>query len=176
MLEQQKKEIMANLFNQDFLEYVQLLNKHEVEYILVGGMAVNLHGYRRTTGDMDLFVNPTKENHLKIRRVHHEFGMFLGEMETLSNFLNTGKYDVYTFGMSPIQIDVMTACKGISFDEAFEAAKSFEIEPGTSVTVVHFNDLIIAKKASNRPRDIADIHELEKVKKNRDKGMSMDLQ
>lgn len=33
--------------------------------MLLGGMAVNLHGYRRSTGDMDLFVNPTKENDMR---------------------------------------------------------------------------------------------------------------
>jgi len=58
---------MPDIFNQDFLEYIELLNKHNVEYVLVGGIAVNIYGYRRSTGDMDLFVNPTKENHLKLR-------------------------------------------------------------------------------------------------------------
>ncbi len=96
---------MSDIFNKDFLEYIQLLNNHEVEYILLGGMAVNLHGYRRASGDMDIFVNPTKENHKKLFEVHREFGMFMGEMESLSNFLDTKKYDVYTFGVSPIQID-----------------------------------------------------------------------
>jgi len=55
------ENVMADIFNNDFLEYIDLLNKHNVEYLLVGGMAVNLHGYRRATGDMDIFVNPTKE-------------------------------------------------------------------------------------------------------------------
>ena len=88
---------------------------------MVGGIAVNIHGYRRSTGDMDLFVNPTKENHLKLKLAHNEFGMMMGEMEKSENFTDTVKFDVYTFGVSPVQIDVMTACKGITFDEAFNS-------------------------------------------------------
>lgn len=57
---------MGNIFNPDFLEYLDLLNQFEVEYVLVGGMAVNLHGYQRSTGDMDLFVSPTTQNHNKL--------------------------------------------------------------------------------------------------------------
>ncbi len=45
---------MADLFNQDFLEFIQSLNSNNVEYILVGGYAVILHGYIRSTADMDV--------------------------------------------------------------------------------------------------------------------------
>ncbi len=104
-----------------------------MEYILVGGMAVNLHGYRRATGDMDIFVNPTQENHHKLFKVHREFGMLMGKMESLSNFLDTKKYDVYTFGVSPVQIDLMTACKGIKFSEAYISAVKYKTENGVDV-------------------------------------------
>ncbi len=46
---------MGNIFNQDFSEFIGCFNKHEVEYVLVGGMAVILNGYVRTTGDMDVW-------------------------------------------------------------------------------------------------------------------------
>ena len=53
---------MQNVFNIDFQEFLELLDNHEVEYLLVGGYAVILHGYARSTGDMDLWVNQTNEN------------------------------------------------------------------------------------------------------------------
>lgn len=53
---------MRHLFNKDFLEYLKFLNVHSVQYVLVGGMAVNIHGYRRSTGDMDLFVKKSTHN------------------------------------------------------------------------------------------------------------------
>ena len=152
------------LFNSDFLEYIELLNKHHVEYILVGGMAVNIHGYRRTTGDMDIFVNPSPQNHLKLKKVHFDFGMHMGEMEELDNFLNTSKYDVFTFGASPIQIDILTVCRGISFNKAQASSIKYDIDEGLKVSVVDYRTLISAKKASNRLRDQADIEELAKVK------------
>ena len=54
---------MGNIFNDDFSDFIRALNNHDVQYILVGGYAVILHGYRRATADMDLWVNKTKENY-----------------------------------------------------------------------------------------------------------------
>jgi predicted nucleotidyltransferase len=156
---------MTGLFNSDFYDYIQLLNKNDVEYVLVGGMAVNIHGYRRSTGDMDLFVNPTVENHKKLKKVHLDFGMHMGQMDILGNFLDTSKYDVFTFGVSPIQIDLMTACKGLTFHEAYSNAIKYEIKDNLEVNVIHYRDLIVAKKASDRTRDRADVEELTKIKK-----------
>lgn len=130
-----------------------------------GGMAVNLHGYRRSTGDMDLFVNPTKENHSKLKAVHLEFGMMMGEMGSQEIFTDTVKFDVYTFGVSPVQIDVMTACKGISFNEAYINAERFTINENGEIIVVELHVLLKSKKASNRARDLADIAELTRIKK-----------
>ena len=128
-------------------------------------MAVNIHGYRRSTGDMDLFVNPTQANHSKLRKVNHDFGMHMGEMESLENFLDTSKFDVFTFGTSPIQIDLMTACKGITFDQAYANAIQLEVADGLKVSVVDYRELITSKKASDRLRDQADVEELEKIRK-----------
>lgn len=157
---------MADIFNQDFQEYIELLNKYEVEYMLVGGMAVNIHGYRRSTGDMDLFVNPTLENHQKIKLVHQDFGMFMGEMEDIETFISNEKFDVFTFGVSPIQIDIMTYCKGIEFDDAQKQIIITEIG-SLKIKVISKEYLIKAKRASNRKRDLVDIEELEKILKKR---------
>ena len=156
---------MIDLFNSDFVEYIQLLNLHEVEYVLLGGMAVNIHGYRRSTGDMDLFVNPTVNNHRKLEKVHSDFGMMMGEMAKAKNFTDTVKFDVYTFGVSPIQIDIMTACKGITFDEAYQNAEKFIINKTIPINVIEYHVLVKAKKAASRKRDLADIEELEKIRK-----------
>jgi hypothetical protein len=59
---------MPDYFNDDFRDFLKALNNNNVEYILVGGMAVILHGYVRTTGDMDVWVKRTKENYGKIVR------------------------------------------------------------------------------------------------------------
>jgi hypothetical protein len=50
-----------NIFNPDFYEFLASFERADVEYVLVGGYSVIIHGYQRTTGDMDLFVNPTRK-------------------------------------------------------------------------------------------------------------------
>lgn len=157
---------MGNIFNPDFLEYLQLLNQLEVEYVLVGGMAVNLHGYQRSTGDMDLFVNPTNENHNKLKKVHFEYGMPMGEMISVDNFLNTKVYDVFTFGGGFYKIEILTVCKGLNFEETLKNSMITKIED-VEITYANYNSLVKAKKASGRAKDLNDIEELEKIKKSK---------
>lgn len=94
---------MPNLFNPDFIDFLQALNKCEVEYILVGGYAVILHGYERVTADMDIWVRCTKENYNKIASAFSVFGMPTFDM-TLDNFLNSEQWDVFRFGRKPVAI------------------------------------------------------------------------
>lgn len=62
------------MFSQDFSEFVELLNNHNAEYLIVGGYAVGLHGHPRYTGDLDIWLNPTEENAIKILKCVNEFG------------------------------------------------------------------------------------------------------
>ena len=66
---------MSNIFNEDFIDFIQALNNAEVKYVLIGGYAVIIHGYQRTTGDMDIFVECTKENYSQIKKAFHLFQM-----------------------------------------------------------------------------------------------------
>ena len=76
---------MPNLFNYDFLEFLELLGEHEVEYLLVGGYAVILNGYVRSTGDLDLWVNKSKENYNKLIKVYSDFGAPIFPFEEFDN-------------------------------------------------------------------------------------------
>jgi len=88
---------MGNIFNDDFRDFILALNKHDVQYILVGGYAVILHGYRRVTGDMDIWVNRTKENYSKITLAFAEFGLPLFDM-TEQKFMDADTADVFSYG------------------------------------------------------------------------------
>ncbi|MCF2519835.1 nucleotidyltransferase [Dyadobacter sp. CY351] len=150
---------MANIFNDDFQDFLESLNESEVEYILVGGYSVILHGYSRTTGDMDIWVNKTKDNYSRIAKAFGKFGMPLFDM-TEENFLSNPKFDVFTFGRAPVSIDIITNLKGLEFDYAFQNA-SDHIVDDLIIRLIHYKDLITAKKAAGRPRDINDIENLE---------------
>jgi hypothetical protein len=147
------------VFNPDFQEFIQALNLFEVEYILVGGYSVILHGYSRTTGDMDIWVNPSQENYIRLTKSFECFGMSLFDM-SLEKFLATEVYDVFTFGRPPVCIEILTKVKGLVFEEAFSLAQWFELEAGLAVRTLYFPHLIQAKKAANRPKDLDDIEKL----------------
>jgi hypothetical protein len=147
------------IFNPDFIDFIDALNTSSVKYLLVGGYAVILNGYIRTTGDMDIWVLPTKENYQQLSEAFYRFGMPTFDM-TLQKFLLTEQYDVFTFGRPPISIDILTKVKGISFVEAYENAEWFAIDEKISVRFIGLSDLITAKQSAGRPKDLDDLENL----------------
>lgn len=149
---------MGNIFNDDFRDFIQAMNNHEVEYILVGGYAVILHGYRRVTGDMDIWVKRTKDNYVKIALAFAEFHLPLFDM-TEQKFLEVETTDVFSYGRPPVSIDIITELKGVQFDDAFAHAQIFN-ENGLMIRFLHLDNLIQAKKAAGRHKDLDDIEKL----------------
>ncbi len=149
---------MGNIFNDDFRDFISALNESKVEYLLVGGYSVIIHGYSRNTGDLDLWVKPTELNYKKLNKAFNVFGMPVFDM-LLPKFLDIENYDVFTFGRSPVSIEILTKVKGLNFDDAFSQSIYFEDED-LRVRLINFEDLIIAKKAAGRPRDINDLDQL----------------
>ena len=148
---------MADLFNHDFQEFIELLNKEGVEYILVGGYAVILHGYIRSTADMDVWVNKTAVNYEKLRKAYDLFGAPIFPKE---QFLGD-QFDVWGIGVEPNRIEVLNNLKGVEFAEAFALCKTF-IQNEVEVRYIHLNHLIKAKEAAGRFKDKDDIEQLNK--------------
>jgi hypothetical protein len=90
-----------NIFNPDFQDFISALNSSEVAYILVGRYSVILHGYFRTTGDMDIWVQPSAVNYERLQKAFARFGMSVFNM-TSERFLDTAQYEVCTFGRPPV--------------------------------------------------------------------------
>ncbi|GMQ28321.1 hypothetical protein [Algoriphagus confluentis] len=149
---------MGSIFQDDFRDFLNALNEQSVDYILVGGFSVIIHGYSRTTGDMDIWVRKTKENYWRITQAFLQFGMPLFDMNE-ENFLYHPEWNVFSYGRSPVAIDIMTEVKGLEFDLAFEKSKIFNDE-GLLVRTLHKNDLIEAKNSSKRSKDLDDLENL----------------
>jgi hypothetical protein len=149
---------MGNIFNEDFRDFIICLNDCDVKYILVGGYSVILHGYSRTTGDMDIWVERTPENYKCIKIAFLQFGMPMFDM-TETAFLTNNEMDVFTFGKAPSSIDIMVTVKGLNFDECFKNAVFFE-EDGLQVRTIDIGNLISAKKAAGRYKDLNDLENL----------------
>lgn len=151
---------MGNIFNEDFKDFLKALNAAKVEYILVGGYSVILHGYARTTGDMDIWANRTIKNYKKLLKAFEKFKMPVFDM-TEENFLHHNEWDVFSFGRKPNRIDIMVQVKGLDFKIAFLQSKVFVIEK-IKIRTVRFEDLLQAKKAAGRFKDLDDIEQLTK--------------
>ena len=149
---------MGNIFNSDFRDFIASLNKHEVKYILVGGYSVILHGYSRTTGDMDLWVERSEDNYMNIKNAFEDFGMPVFDM-TKENFLHHPVWDVFTFGIPPVAIDLMIKLEGFDFQEVYNRAVNFK-EDELDIKVIHKNDLIAAKQKAGRSKDLNDLENL----------------
>jgi len=149
---------MGNIFNDDFRDFIDCFNKSNVKYILVGGYSVILHGYSRTTGDMDIWVERTRENYNNIKNAFLHFGMPVFDM-TEDVFLNNQDLDVFVFGKPPSSIDIMVNVKGLNFDDCYKNAVYFE-EDGLMIRTIYITDLINAKKASGRFKDMNDLENL----------------
>ena len=149
----------SDIFNDDFRDFILALNNNQVEYLLVGGYAVILHGYRRPTGHMDVWVNNTAENYRRLVKAFNEFGMSVFDM-TENKFLSA-ETDVFTFGRPPVCIEILTHLKGVEFSEAYPVAQIFT-EGSFNARFLHINNLVQAKKASGRYRDLDDLEKLQK--------------
>ncbi|WP_420385376.1 DUF6036 family nucleotidyltransferase [Roseivirga sp.] len=151
---------MNNIFNPDFLEFCESLNKSDVEYILVGGYSVILHGYPRTTGDLDIWVRRDRDNYKKLLSAFDMFRLPVFDM-TEDAFLDIDQFDVFRFGRPPVAIDIITELAGVDFSQCYSKALKRTFE-GVTIRFLDFEDLIRAKTASGRPKDINDIENLEK--------------
>ncbi|TAL62368.1 MAG: hypothetical protein EPN85_02815 [Bacteroidetes bacterium] len=149
---------MGNIFNEDFKDFLVALNKYKAEYIIIGGYAVILHGYSRTTGDLDVWVNKTEDNYKKLVAAFSAFKMPLMGM-TKENFLSNSNMDVFTYGRPPVCIDIMTSVKGMTFDESFPKSTLRKVE-GIEVRLIDYRDLLNAKRASGRHKDLDDIENI----------------
>lgn len=151
---------MANLFNQDFKDFIECLNKNEVKYLLVGGYAVILHGYIRSTADMDIWVDKSQTNFQKLKKALADFGApAIAEEEFLGN-----EFDVWGLGREPNRIEIMSDINGLQFDFAFDKSKIYQHE-NINIRIIDLGDLLAAKKASGRFKDKNDIEQLSKKKK-----------
>lgn len=149
------------MFAKDLYDFLALLNKHGAEYLVVGGYAVGNYGYPRATGDLDIWLNPTKENYPKIKKTVVEFDFpaadFLTEKEFLSQTL-------FRMGNPPLRIEILTDISGVTFPDAYKNREEKTIE-GLKICYIGYDDLIKNKLASGRPKDILDVKYFEKMKK-----------
>jgi hypothetical protein len=152
-----------DILDEEILGLWKSLHGAGVEYIMVGGFATNLHGFSRTTADLDIWIRDTKENRKKL-------GSVLQDLK-LGNFKNITTMD-FLPGWSAIrmssgfELDIMTRLKSFTeknFEECYNVAPIAVIYD-IPIHFLHINHLIKEKKTCGRPKDMLDVIELEKIK------------
>ena len=146
----------APLLTDDFKEFLRLLNANRVDYLLVGGYAVGLHGYPRATVDLDVWIRATDDNAERVLLALREFGFDLPALEPA---LFTDLRSIVRFGVPPFRIEVMTAIDGVEFTACRTRAVEFDLDD-VRVPVISLADLKINKRAAGRHKDLADLENL----------------
>ncbi len=146
--------------DKDFKEFIELLNAHNVQYLVIGGYAVNFHGYPRYTKDIDFWLWMTDDNIEKLLQVIQDFGFGSLGLDK-SDFSDAD--NIIQLGYEPYRIDLLMDVNGVDFEECYNRRIDGEIDD-IQVKFLSINDLIIAKKNAGRLQDLADAEQLEKLK------------
>jgi predicted nucleotidyltransferase len=147
----------------DFLDFISLCNKHKVEYLVIGGYAVAIHGYPRYTKDIDVSIQVSSSNAEAMVEVMKEFG-FASLNLTSEDFTKRGGF--IQLGYEPLRIDIVNDLNGVPFEKAMKNKKVVEYE-GVSINFIGYEDLIKNKQHAGRSQDIVDIEKLKERNKNK---------
>ncbi len=141
----------------DFKELLELLNGHNVEYIVVGAHALAFYGAPRFTGDLDILIKPDKDNALKVLDALTEFGF--GSLNlSADDFLRPDS--VVQLGYPPLRIDLITALTGLTWEQiaSGKTVGKLDVVP---VFFIGKKEFIQNKRAVGRKKDLADIEAIE---------------
>lgn len=146
-------------FSSDIREFIVLLHRHAVRYVVVGGEAVIHYGHARLTGDIDFFYDNSPENAVALFEVLLAFwSNNVPGLSTASELLEDGV--IVQFGRPPNRIDLLNRIDGVSFAEAWASRVTVPVEVSDGPVPLHFlglEQLIRNKEAAGRPKDLDDL-------------------
>lgn len=148
---------------QEILNIWKVFNENNVRYLTIGGLAVNIYGYTRNTGDIDILIEDTIENRKNLRLAFASIG--IGDFPQIETIQFVAGFTDFTISYD-LRLDVMTSVKGLeneNFENLFQNA-TIVILQEVPVYFLDYDNLIKTKRACNRLKDQLDIEELEKLK------------
>ena len=139
---------------------LQKLIDKKVDFILIGGYAVNYYGYNRVTGDMDIWIKPDNDNKkLLLEALQSDFD---DEGLRVIDSWDFTRPQFFHIGNKPDLTDFLTFIAGVEYETSKQNAVFANIE-GINLYIIHFNNLIENKKATGRLKDLADVEYLQKI-------------
>jgi hypothetical protein len=144
------------MLSQDFKEFIKLLNKYKVKYLVVGGYAVAFHGHPRYTKDLDIWIESSIDNATNLLKALDEFGF--GSLGlSLEDFLAANQ--IIRLGSPPTRIDLLTTAPGVDFETCYHSRVSTPIDE-TQVEFMDIENLRLNKLSVGRSQDLASTENL----------------
>ncbi len=156
-----------DIFLDEHKNFLLLLLKHQVSFMLIGGYAVIYYGYERGTGDMDIWLMPDNKNKEKFIRALREHGIKEDILKEV-NKMNFVEPKVLHIGEKPNKIDFLTQVHGVTYLEADNKKQLLPLK-NYFVPVIDYYHLITIKMLAGRPQDIADVDILQKINRFKNK-------
>jgi predicted nucleotidyltransferase len=156
-----------NLFIDRHQQLILNMLEAHVDFIIIGGYSVIYHGYKRTTGDMDIWLKPDNANKPKIISALEKCEIDKDSLKAIDELDLTG-YVVFSMWEEPEKVDFITKINQVKYEEA-DKEKVFAETEGMKVPFLHLNHLILSKINTGRGKDKADIEELQKIERMRKK-------
>ncbi|WP_125718226.1 nucleotidyl transferase AbiEii/AbiGii toxin family protein [Flavobacterium ustbae] len=157
---------MSKMWDQNIDEFISLATKHNVRMLMVGGGAVNFHGYQRHSADVDFWIDTTEENFKKLVLVFNEMGY---EIDDFPENVKQQQQNI-SVKFSPADLDLELITKfsvNRTFDEAYNDSEIVTVNDKTFLkwNVLSLEDLITSKVKANRSKDLLDIQQLREINK-----------
>ena len=151
---------MLKNFPERVKEFLESAGKNKVLMILVGGGAVNFHGYQRHSADIGFWISTTSENLDNLLKTLQDLDF---DIQELPESVKKGDQNI-SIKISPVfELELLTRFNpGKSFEEALASSEGVEKE-GLKYNVLSFADLIQSKITSDRPKDKLDVEELHRI-------------
>ncbi|MDQ3099995.1 MAG: nucleotidyltransferase family protein [Bacteroidota bacterium] len=153
------------MFGEEVDEFLRAAEDHGLKYLMVGGGAVNFHGYQRHSADIDLWIEPTSANFDRLIEVLGSLGYTIDRLpdEVLQQEQNI------SIKISPdLDLELITRFNpGRTFEDAWTRRVHGELAgfPVARYHVLNYEDLIESKVRSARPKDLLDVQELTRKRK-----------
>ena len=150
-----------NLFIDRHQELLKDLLDANVDFIIIGGYSVIFHGYKRTTGDVDIWLKPDNTNKVKLLPVLKKVGFDKETLEKIAEYDFT-KHLVISIWEEPEKVDFLTRINLVSYEDADKQKVVADID-GIQIPFIHVNHLVLSKITTGRAKDKADIEELQRI-------------
>ena len=156
---------MMKPWEENIDEFITIANKNNVRMLMVGGSAVNFHGYNRHSADVDFWIESTEENFKRLIATFNEMGY---EIDDFPEAVKNQEQNI-SIKFSPIDLNlelITNFSVNKSFEEAYNDSEKVVVndKPFLRWNVLSFEDLITSKIKANRPKDLLDIQQLREIK------------